>query len=70
MNERTWLTNHEKGRIKIISGAVIGRPLATSSYTVEDLEGMNLVGVYRLGEESPIVEYYDIWGDKLWGDKL
>ena len=47
--KRIWLSNHSKGKPLWDSKLRLffGRPKATEKFTVEQLEDMGLVGVYR-----------------------
>lgn len=53
MTEKVWLTNRIEEQLMFEGQFTlsIGQPKATKNYTVEQLEGMGLVGIYRDTED-------------------
>ena len=61
MTDRIWLSNHSAGeRIWDSKFRLFyGRPRATEEHTVEQLEAMDLVGVYRASDDPAVLTEKD-----------
>lgn len=57
MTKLKWLTNAGKDQVRhdpYYRDKIIGRPKATESYSVEELQAMGIVGVYKVvADEAP-----------------